>query len=367
MASTIQNIHLTPLIQLLPPTLRNAARRPLKKEMLIVFAELSSGLSSGHFGIGECWTAGIGLGALTEALNTRLIPLIKDTSPTESKALLQGVLTEAIAKDDTALAAAISGLDCALWDGEAKALGVPLYELLGGKKRDIYTYASGGLYDDNKGLPELADDMRRYVSLGFDAVKIKVAGVPIDEDVTRVKIARETLGPDIRLMIDANAAYSSEEALEISERLLDLNIFWFEEPCEEGLSQLRPKCPMPICGYEREVGRQKFADLVDPDLVDFVQFDLSMCGGITEAIEIMKAAQDRPVSLHGSSSVGLFHTNLQFASAFPQIESVEFHMVHQWSLANIDGHGFAINQGLIQIPDGPGNALNLIPADLRES
>jgi L-alanine-DL-glutamate epimerase-like enolase superfamily enzyme len=361
MASTIQNIHLTLLVQPLPPTLRNAARRPLKKEMLIVFAEMSSG----HFGIGECWTAGIGLEALIKAFNHHLIPLIKGATPAEAKARLKDVLAEAIAKDDKALAAAISGLDCALWDGEAKALGIPLYELLGGKKRDIYTYASGGLYDDNKGLSELADDMRHYVSLGFDAVKIKVAGVPIDEDIARVKTARETLGSNIRLMIDANAAYSSEEALEISKRLLDEKIFWFEEPCAKGLAKLRLKCPMPICGYEREVGRQKFADLVEPDLVDFVQFDLSMCGGITEAIEIMKVAQDRPVSLHGSSSVVLFQTNLQFASAFPQIESVEFHMVHQWSLANIDGHGFTIDQGVIQITDGPGNALHLMPADLK--
>ena len=363
MAATVLDIHLKLIVQPLAPTLRNAARRPHKKEMLIVFAEFSSG----HFGIGECWTAGIGLETITKTFKTQLITLIKDMSPAEAKSRLQGVLAEAISKDDTALAAAISGLDCAIWDGEAKALGVPLYELLGGKKRDIYTYASGGLYNDSKGLPELADDMRHYVSLGFDAVKIKVAGVPIEEDVARVKTARETLGPDIRLMIDANAAYSSEEALEVSERLLDLNIFWFEEPCAEGLSVLRPNCPMAICGYEREVGRQKFADLVDPDLVDFVQFDLSMCGGITEAIEIMKAAQDRPVSLHGSSSVALFHTNLQFASAFPLIESVEFHMVHQWSLADIDGHGFAIDQGVIQIPDGPGNALNLVPTDLRKT
>jgi L-alanine-DL-glutamate epimerase-like enolase superfamily enzyme len=360
MASTVRGIHLSPLIQPLPPTLRNAARRPLKKELLIVFAEMSSG----HFGIGECWTAGIGLEALTNALNTQLIPLIKDASPAEARSRLKDVLVEAIVRDNKALAAAISGLDCALWDGEAKALELPLYELLGGKKRDIYTYASGGLYDDNKGLPELADDMRHYVGLGFDAVKIKVAGVPIDEDVARIKIARETLGPDIRLMIDANAAYSSEEALEISERLLDQKIFWFEEPCAEGLAELREKCPMPICGYEREVGRQKFIDLVEPDLVDFVQFDLSMCGGITEAIEIVKTAKDRPVSLHGSSSICLFLNNLQFASAFPQTESVEFHMVHQWSLANIDGHGFSINQGFIQIADDPGNALNLKPADL---
>jgi L-alanine-DL-glutamate epimerase-like enolase superfamily enzyme len=363
MTSTIRNIHLNPITQPLPPTLRNAARRPLKKEMLIVFAELSSG----HFGIGESWTAGIGLEALTETFNNHLIPLVEGTSPAEAKLRLQGVLAEAIATDDNALAAAISGLDCALWDGEAKELSVPLYELLGGKKRYIYTYASGGLYDDNKDLPKLANDMREYVSLGFDAVKIKVAGLPIDDDIARVKTARETLGPDIRLMIDANAAYSSEEALEVSERLLGENIFWFEEPCAEGLARLRPKCPMRICGYERKVGRQDFTDLIEPDLVDFVQLDLSICGGITEAIEIVKITQDRPISLHGSSNVSLFLNNLQFASAFEAVESIEFHMVHQWSLANVGGHDFSVNRGFVEVPTGPGNALNLQPTDLMKS
>jgi L-alanine-DL-glutamate epimerase-like enolase superfamily enzyme len=361
MTSQVHKIHLRPIAQPLPPTLRNAARRPLKKEMLIVFVELGSG----EFGIGECWTAGIGNTTLINVIENSLQNAIEGKTCSEARDVLQEYLKESINADDTVLASGISGLDCALWDAEAKAARVPLCELLGGSIRSVYTYASGGLYDDKKGLPELARDVLGYVEMGFNAVKIKVAGIPIEEDIERVKTARQALGPDIRLMIDANAAYSSYEALEVSEGLLDQNIFWFEEPCAKGLEQLRQKCQLPICGYEREVGRQKFIDLVDPNLVDYVQFDLSMCGGITEGLEIMNAAKDRPVSLHGSSSVALFQTNLQFAAAFEAVESVEFHMVHQWPLAHIDGHDFSIEQGFIQLSDSSGNALNLQPNDLE--
>jgi len=361
MTNIVKNIHLCPLVQPLPPTLRNAARRPLKKEMLIIFAELSSG----HFGMGECWTAGIGIDAITAVFETNLIEATLSKSPVEARAHLQVCLADAVEQDDKALAAAISGLDCALWDGEAKDAGVPLCQFLGGKPRDVYSYASGGLYDDNKGLVELANDVQAYVALGFDAVKIKVAGVPIEEDVERVRCARDALGPDVKLMIDANAALSSDDALSLSEQVLDQDIYWFEEPCAEGLSGLRQKCKLPICGYEREIGRQKFKDLVDPGLIDFVQFDLSMCGGITEALEILKAAGDLPVTLHGSSSVGLYLTNLQFAAAFEAVKSVEFHMVHQWSLADIDGHGFRPDNGVTDVSTAPGIGINLNPGSLQ--
>lgn len=329
--------------------------------MLIIFVELTSG----EFGIGECWTAGIGNIALSDVIKNSLTKSVEGSSCAKARGILQEHLKKAISSDDKALASGISGLDCALWDAEAKAAGVPLCKFLGGSARPVYTYASGGLYDDNEGLPELVQDVLNYIECGFDAVKIKVAGVPIADDIRRVKIARETLGPDIRLMIDANADYSSEEAFELSERLLDQNVFWFEEPCAEGLEALRPKCQLPICGYEREVGRQKFIDLVEPGLVDFVQFDLSMCGGITEALKILEASKELPVSLHGSSSVALFLTNLQFASAFEAIESVEFHMVHQWSLAEVDGHDFSVDQGFIRVPKGSGIALDLHPEGFR--
>ena len=332
MASTVKSIGIKPFVQALPPTLRNAAHRPLKKEMLLVEVILSSGA----IGVGECWTAEIGNESLTEVVQKRLSGRLINLSCGEARETLQFQLQKAIFHEDKAMASAISGLDCALWDSEAREAKISLCELLGGKARDVYTYASGGLYDDAQGLKELAEEACGYVAQGFDAVKIKVAGLSLTEDAERVKTVRKAIGPDVKLMIDANAAYTAQDALSMSRMVLDQDIYWFEEPCTEGLAELRPECEIPICGYEREFGRQKFFDLVQPGLIDFVQFDLSMCGGITEALEILAIAGKLPVTLHGSSSVVLYNLNLQFAAAFGQIESVEYHMVHQWPIDGIE-------------------------------
>lgn len=358
--SVVKNTYLRPIIQPLPRTLRNAARRPLRKEILIIFIELSSG----KLGIGECWTAGIGIETLTNVINTRLIPAITAKTTEQARHILQMHLEQAIEEDNEAHASAISGLDCALWVAEAKNKNIPLYQLLGGKHEPVYSYASGGLYDDNKKLNDLADDARGFIAKGFDAIKIKVGGASIKEDVARVRAVRQAIGHDKKLMIDANGALSTEDALTLSEQIKDQDIYWFEEPCLEGLADLKEKCKIPICGYERRVGRQSFMDLIVPGLLDHVQFDLSICGGITEGLEILTVSGRLPISLHGSSSVALYLTNLHFATAFRAIKSVEFHMVHQWSLANMEGHKFNVKDGLTKVSNKPGIGFDLKPSDM---
>ena len=102
---------------------------------------------------------------------------------------------------------AISAIDIALWDLRAKVAGMPLYKLLGGFRQRVPTYIAGGYYEDGKGLKELQEELAGHVEAGARAVKMKIGAVPIPEDVARVKAAREAVGPDIKLMIDANCAY----------------------------------------------------------------------------------------------------------------------------------------------------------------
>ncbi|MGI9381054.1 MAG: mandelate racemase/muconate lactonizing enzyme family protein [Methyloligellaceae bacterium] len=341
---TIQKIHIHPYVQSLPETLRNARKRPLKKEMLIVSVELSSGVK-GH---GECWTAGIGFEAIAHTIQSDLSSDLKHLPPAEARKYLRNCLSEAIKNDDESLAAAVSGLDCACWDAEANAAGIPLYELLGGKHREIYCYASGGLYDDKKGIRDLEAEVCRHTDQKFDAVKIKVAGLPLEEDVARVQATRKAIGPDVKLMVDANTVYSATEAQAFAKAIDDQDIYWFEEPCPETeLAELRTNCNLPICGYERAVGQKQFGELIEPGHLDFVQIDLSICGGITEAIDIVKIAGSLPVTLHGASSVVLFMANLQFAAAFRQIESIEYHKIHQWPVEGIRAPDIGTSPGLV--------------------
>src|ERR687885_1930215 len=119
---------------------------------------------------------------------------------------------------------AISAIDIGLWDIRAKVAGLPLYKLLGGFRDRIPTYIAGGYYEEGKGLKELAEEMVENVEMGAKAVKMKVGAVPIREDVERVRVVREAIGPDVKLMVDANCAYRAHEAIQIARRMEEYDI-----------------------------------------------------------------------------------------------------------------------------------------------
>lgn len=124
----------------------------------------------------------------------------------------------------------ISAIDIALWDLIGKALGILVHKLLGGFTHRIPCYIAGGYYEEGKGLKELAQEMEQNLDMGARAVKMKVGGVPINEDVERIRVVREAIGPDIKLLVDANNAYAAYEAIELARKMEPYDIFWFEEP-----------------------------------------------------------------------------------------------------------------------------------------
>ena len=160
----------------------------------------------------------------------------------------------------------ISGIDIALWDIKAKLAKIPLYKLLGGFSNKVDTYIAGGYYEEGKGLNELYEEMIENVKLGAKAVKIKVGAVPINQDIERVKICREAIGPDIKLMLDANNAYKHYEAIEFARKAEKYDIFWFEEPVEPddyiGQREITRSTSIPIAAGENEYTRYGFRDLI---------------------------------------------------------------------------------------------------------
>src|ERR1700730_6236770 len=114
---------------------------------------------------------------------------------------------------------AISTIDIALWDLKAKVAGMPLYRLRGGFSNRGPTYIAGGYYEEGKGLAELAQEMVDNVELGARAVKMKVGAVPIADDVARVKAVRAAVGPDVKVMVDANCAYRFYQAIQLARRI----------------------------------------------------------------------------------------------------------------------------------------------------
>jgi len=186
---------------------------------------------------------------------------------------------------------AISGIDIALWDIFGKSVDLPVYKLLGGAiRQEVQAYATG-LYQQKVDDPILLlqKEAEQYLKAGFSAIKMKV-GFGIEKDFQYVKGVRECIGPDVKLMIDANHAYDAVEAIKLGHMLEDLNIFFFEEPVPpediNGYIECKKALTIPIAGGECEFTRFGFRNILEKRAVDIIQPDTCSAGGLSECKKI---------------------------------------------------------------------------------
>ena len=192
---------------------------------------------------------------------------------------------------------AIGGVDGALWDLHARSLDVPLRELFGSTAKTIPAYASAGFYESGGDESDFERDIQALVDAGYGAVKIKCGRVPLREDADRIRRAREILGPDIQLMVDANGAYRSvPEAMQMARTLAELDVSWFEEPLEieneRGYRELCRLSPVPVAAGENACTLEKIVRLIDAG-VHVIQPDVGWTSGITTALAMAKVAEAR--------------------------------------------------------------------------
>lgn len=203
----------------------------------------------------------------------------------------------------------LSAIDIALWDLMGKILKMPVHKLLGGFRDRIPTYIAGGYYEDGKGLKELAQEMEDNLGLGARAVKMKIGGVPVREDIERVRVVRDTIGPDIKLMVDANNAYAAYEAIDIARKIEPYDIFWLEEPVApddyEGHARVGESTSIPVATGENEYTRYGFRDLISHHSADILNADAQILGGITEFMQVsaLAAAHDLRIAPHGAQEI----------------------------------------------------------------
>lgn len=220
----------------------------------------------------------------------------------------------------------ISALDIALWDIRSKAAKIPLYQLLGGYRDSVPCYIAGGYYAKDKGIKELQKEMEEYLSWGIRNVKMKVGVLSMKEDAKRVEAVREVIGDEVRLMVDANCAYRSFEALEFSRMIEEYHPYWFEEPVMpddyEGMLQFHEKSRIPLATGEGEYTIYGFRDLIDRSKPDILNPDACSLGGITEYLKISAYAQAHGIALspHGQQQV---HVHLD--CGVPNVVMAEFY------------------------------------------
>jgi len=188
--------------------------------------------------------------------------------------------------------AALAGLDIALWDLKGKAAGLPVYRLLGGARRQVPCYASGGYYGPDGGpdVAGLVAEMERYAALGYPAVKMKVGGADLATDVERVAAVRRAV-PEVDLMLDANLAYDVPAAIAAARAFEPFGIRWFEEPVHWydgvfGLAQVSAASRIPTASGESELHRWGCRDLIQHAGIRVMQFDCTRAGGVTEWLRV---------------------------------------------------------------------------------
>jgi L-alanine-DL-glutamate epimerase-like enolase superfamily enzyme len=200
---------------------------------------------------------------------------------------------------------ALSAADIAIWDLKAKLIGLTLAQLLGIYRDPVPAYASGGYYIEGSGLRELEREVASYAESGFDAVKIKVGGLSVAEDVERVRGVRRMLGDDAKLMLDANNCWPDyQSALRAIRPFEEFDIEWIEEPLSpddvDGHRRLAETLDIAVATGEIEATRWGFLPLIRDRAADVIQADASVVGGISEWRKIASTASsfDIPVAPH---------------------------------------------------------------------
>ena len=304
----------------------------------------------GSRGIGFCYGGSTSGELSTLAALDLLAPVLIGQDPHRTEGLWDDMYQEALLQGRAgSVMRALSSLDIALWDRNARAAGLPLWRMLGATSSGtVPAYASGGYYVEGKGDEELVAEVLSYVNAGFNAVKIKVGKLAPLAEETRVAAVRDAIGPDVLLMLDANNAWRDlPTAMRTIERFVDFDPYWIEEPFSPddiaNHARLARKIPFAVATGEIEAGRWRHKALLDAEAAIILQTDAAVCGGITEFRRIAALASAYGVQL----APHWFHdlhaplvgatSNADFVEFFPDEEVLNFRRLVSRQLQVEDG------------------------------
>jgi len=265
--------------------------------------------------------------------------------------------------DRKTLLEAVACVDCALWDVVGKSKGKSVSALLGGSRAHLPIISIGGYYRDGKTLADIGREMEQYRAAGMAGCKFKVGGLSPEDDFRRVEAARRAAGPDFKLVVDANRGWNAQEAIRFARLVEPLDIGWFEEPCHwyddvALMARVRQAIRIPVTAGQCEITSHGVRRLVDAGAVDYVNFDASEGGGVTDwrrAAEICRSAGVQ-MAHHEESQI-----SLQLLAGVPHGTYVECFAdpdrdpVWQAMWANRP----AVKDGMMDVPKAPGFGIEL--------
>lgn len=311
---------------------------------------------------------------IRELIQSKLAPLVTGQNPLQIQSLWERMFFGTIHLGSAA-AQAIAGIDIALWDIMGKATGQPVYRLLGGgdgsadRGPRLATYVGCqtlGISDD---LKRLANEARDYVEQGFKAVKVR-GGAGVKRDLAAIAAVREEVGPDIDIMIDANATYSWPEAVRLAKGLQDYDTFWLEDPFDftvgyhkDEMAKLRSLSHTPIASGGNVFTRFDFRVLAEKGGVDFLTPDVVKSAGISESMKIAAIASAFDIVIATHTYNGLTQiANLHFAAAIPA--HIRGHVEwdpgeHNTFRDELVVPAASVGKGYVEVPYGPGLGVEL--------
>ena len=335
------------------------------------FALVRVECDDGSYGIGFCHVGAASPKVVTDFVRESLSPLLVGVDPYEVERLWEAMYRHTLMVGRVGLVLrAISAVDTALWDRNARAAGVPLWKYLGAaKSTSVPAYASGGYYRPGKGPAELAQEVGDYVKAGFGAAKIKVGGATPEEDEERLAAVRERVGPDILVMLDANNAWNDlPTALRAMRRFEKYDPYWIEEPFSpddiDNHRRLAERTPVLVATGEIEGARWRHKELLVQEAAAILQTDALVCGGVTEFRRIAATASSFGIAM---APHAFHHVHVHLVAATPNAQFVEYFVDN--SVVNfplLASKQFEAVDGALALPTGDGLGFDYQEGSVRQ-
>lgn len=276
------------------------------------------------------------------------------------------------------LMSALAGVEMALWDIKGKALGVPCYQLLGGKVRDSVPIYVNGWFSPAKTPDEFAEKAKEVAAKKFLGCKWdpfgkawqQISKHDLNSAMECIAKVAEVVGEDVQLLIEGHGRFDIPTAVKIGRRLEEFDIFWFEEPIppddKEGMKQVKDRVRVSIAAGERLYNRYEYRQFFELGCSDYIQPDISHAGGLFEMRMLGAEAEARHIGFcpHNPSGPVANAATLQLAACVPNFVMLEMMMTDVPYRAEICDEDLTIKGGRMVIPDRPGIGINLNEKEL---
>jgi galactonate dehydratase len=268
---------------------------------------------------------------------------------------------------------ALSSLEAAMLDIKGKALGVPVYDLLGGRHRDRVPCYANAWFTGARSPDEFAVKAEAAVAMGFKALKwdpfgsayLRMTRAERVRAIAVVAAVRDAVGPEIELLIEGHGRLNVPTAIGVGQELAEFRPYWFEEPIPPesiaALAEVRAGCGIAIASGERYYEPERFRELIDANAVDFVQPDICHVGGMMETKKIAGLAHMRylPIAPHNPMGPVGNAMTLHLAAAIPNFEMLETMATDVPRRMEVANEDLVLIDGEMLVSDAPGLGIDI--------